>query len=91
MARFYQTSQSNFVADKMLELPYELMSNVILNADKNIDAVGNIDEAFEDVKILVEFLNPVNTLDAVLFAINKPLESVFDALAPLPCATLIAL
>ena len=37
MARFYQTSQPNFLADKMLELPYDLMSQVVLNADKNID------------------------------------------------------
>lgn len=37
MARFYQTAQSNFVADKMLELPYDLMSKVVLNADKNVD------------------------------------------------------
>lgn len=37
MGRFYQTSQSNFIADNMLDLPYDLMSKVILNADKNVD------------------------------------------------------
>ena len=37
MGRFYQTSQANFIADKMMELPTDLMAKVITNTDTNID------------------------------------------------------
>ena len=36
MGRFFQGAKSDFLSDKMLELPYELMSQVIENTDKNI-------------------------------------------------------
>lgn len=41
MGQFYQTTQSDIIDNKMLQLPYELMGKVLLQNDKNIDDTKN--------------------------------------------------